>query len=107
MRESKSKEPEHVGLSAGRIRLAEHLGIPKETVYGLSCVTMIGDRELYIENYLSILEYVQSRLCLRIKGGKLVITGSGLYILYFNDTDMQVRGCISAVTFEKGTDALV
>lgn len=105
LRESKPKEPEHVGLSARRIRLAEQLGIPKETVYGLSCVTVIGDRELYIENYLSILEYAQGRLCLRIRGGKLVITGSRLCILYFNDTDMQVRGCISAVTFEKESEA--
>lgn len=100
-RESKQKEEKNACLSGRRIRLAETLGIPKETVYGLSCVTMIGDRDVYIENYLSILEYTDKRLRLRVRGGNLLITGCRLFILYFNETDMQVRGCIDHVQFER------
>jgi sporulation protein YqfC len=89
------------GLCSRRARLAEHLGIPKETVYGLSLVNLIGDRDLYVENYLSILEYTDQRLRLRIQGGNLVVTGRHLVLLYFNDMDMQIRGCIEGVIFEK------
>ena len=96
-----SKSENKSSLFGRRIRLAEKLNLPKETVYGLSYLSLIGDRDVYIENYLSILEYTDKGIKLRVSGGNLVITGRKLNILYFNDTDMQIRGCIEGVSFER------
>ena len=96
-----SKNENKSSLFGRRIRLAEKLSLPKETVYGLSYLSLIGDRDVYIENYLSILEYTDKGIKLRVSGGNLVITGRKINILYFNDTDMQIRGCIDNVSFER------
>lgn len=96
-----SEKENKSSLFGRRIRLAEALRLPKETVYGLSCLSLIGDRDVYIENYMSILEYTDKVIKLKVNGGKLKVTGCKLNILYFNDTDMQIRGCVENVSFEK------
>ncbi len=63
-----------------RERLADAVDISKEVVLDTVVISMIGDRELTLENYKSILAY--SDTCIRVKAKPypVKITGKGLEI---------------------------
>lgn len=54
-----------------RERLADLLELPGDLAYNGCIITLIGEREILLENYRSILEYRSDHL--------LVLTGNGRY----------------------------
>lgn len=83
-------------------RVADGMAIPKELSGALPLISMVGQEELVIENYKSILEYTDSILLIRTKQGLLKIEGSCLYLSYYTKEELKLTGRITAVRFLKG-----
>lgn len=80
--------------------MVETLELPKDLMYGASIVTIIGRREVLIENYKGILEYTEEYIKIQTKNAKLTVYGKRLNIEYYTNEDMKVVGFIKSIEFE-------
>ncbi len=79
--------------------LVESLKLPKDMMMGAFMLSMIGNREVFIENYRGILEYTDTCILLQTKNGQVRFEGCGLMISYYTNEDMKINGCIASVIF--------
>lgn len=80
-------------------KLIDALQLPKDLCLGALNVRLIGQYEVYIENYKSIIEYNESVIKLQGKGNRVKISGERLKIICFSKDDMKIRGFIKEVIF--------
>lgn len=80
--------------------LVETLELPKDLVYKAAIVTIIGQKEVLIENYKGILEYEPSHIKIQTKGSRMSIYGKELIIAYYTNEEMKVTGYIQSVEYE-------
>ncbi len=73
-------------------KLMKSLDLPSEIVLDLPKITMIGNRELLIENHKGIAKYTSEEVALRVKNGSLRIYGRKLTIRFLEKDDMQLEG---------------
>ena len=76
------------------------LEIPRDLAWQDSILTVTGD-QVCLENYRSILSYQPDLLCVQLKRGRMKIQGKGLKIVYYTKEEMQIRGCVSKISFER------
>ena len=98
---SDNKEGETRSLSGKKGCMADTLGIPRESIRGLSCITLIGNEELYIENYISIIEFNDRIIRIKVRGGNLVVAGEKIRIVYYNEINMYIKGVFYDFRFDK------
>lgn len=77
----------------------EALDLTKDATLGMPVVTVIGDYEVYVENFKSIVAYECDTLKLLTKKGLLTICGDMLEILYYDEEEIAVKGRISKIEF--------
>lgn len=77
----------------------EALDVAKDATLGMPVVTVIGDYEVYVENFKSIIEYDCTILKLLTKKGILSIGGEGLEIEYYDEEEIAIKGRISKIEF--------
>ncbi len=84
-----------------RERFADALDVSKEVILDSILISAIGNRELMLENYKSILAY--SETCVRIKAKPypLTITGTGLEIRNISRDLLYLTGRIHSIAFER------
>ncbi len=82
-------------------RLNELLEIPKEIVSGVPKITLLGFEEMYIENYVGILEYEDFFIRINTKIGNININGFNLKLDEMNEDNLKVTGKIESIDFEK------
>lgn len=89
-------------------KLNEILEIPKELVSGVPKITLLGFEEMYIENYVGILEYEDFFIRINTKIGNININGFNLILDEMNEDNLKVIGKVENIDFEKRgiTDAL-
>jgi len=73
------------------------LDMPQDVVYDLPRLTMIGDRQLYIENHRGIVHFSNERLRLALSKGELEVTGSELVIRTIWTEEVFIEGLISNI----------
>ena len=76
--------------------------LPKDVIFGMPVVTAVGNCEVHIENFQSIMEYNAHILRLKTKGGSLAVCGKRLVICYFNAEEIHIRGVIDEVVLPGG-----
>ncbi|MGI6778675.1 MAG: sporulation protein YqfC [Acetivibrionales bacterium] len=96
-RKSKKKDKKQ-GLKE---KVTELLELPKEIVLNVPKITMLGTRDLIIENYKGIIEYYDGRIRVNTGVGIIKITGSSLVIKEITSEDIMVTGDISSLEFLK------
>ena len=79
--------------------LAHKMELPEDLVLGAVIVTMIGSREAYVENYVSLLEYTPDEIILRCRNCRVEIKGESLVIAYFTAVEMKISGTIKGVSY--------
>lgn len=79
--------------------VADKLAMPKDVVLGDMIITIMGDREVIIENYKGIIEYNSQRIIIQGKHSTLSLTGKDFLIKYFTNDDMKVEGCIQSIQY--------
>ncbi len=80
--------------------ITETLGLPKDTILGAALVRTVGNHELYVENFKSIIEYTDKKVRLQTKTCKLTVEGKCLFIEYYNCEEIKVTGYIMAIQYE-------
>ncbi len=89
--EKKKKWPEN---------MVDFFELPKELFFNLPRVTLIGNIQLYLENYNGIIEYSADLLRLKIKSGEIMIKGKNLVIKHFVDERIFIEGDIYSLEFQ-------
>lgn len=80
-------------------QVVEGLKLPKDMVYGASIITMVGDKEVTIENYKGILEYSKECIIVQGKTCQIGINGKNLSIDYYTNDDMKISGIIECLKY--------
>jgi len=91
----KSQEPK-VSLKE---KMSELLELPKDIVLNVPKLTMVGNKDLLIENFKGIIEYDNDRIRINTNSGIIKITGEGLEIKEITSEDLMVNGYISSLEF--------
>lgn len=77
------------------------LNLPKDVLLGYTIVTMVGQREAYIENFKKIIEYNDSCVRLKAKNGMVNISGRHLLIESYESNQLVIKGYIKDVSINE------
>lgn len=83
-------------------RITDAVNMPKDVIFGVPLVTMVGQDEIYIENYRGILEYTDQLIRVQTKLGRIHIIGKGLQVEYYNNDEMKIYGHINTLEYHEG-----
>ena len=91
-------------MERGRIgqKAAEAAGMPKDVVFGVPVITILGRNEICIENYRGIIEYTEQLVSIQTKSGQIRLTGKRLKIEYYTNDEMKITGCLESLEFTEG-----
>lgn len=91
------------GAAAGKHKIiektAEFLDVPESVLRRIPNMQIVCGREIYIDNHRGIMEYTPEEIS--VNGVETVITirGTELEIRAINETEISVRGRITAIEF--------
>ena len=80
--------------------IIDKLGISEDIVMGAEIISMIGRRNLLIENYVKVSEYEDEKIVVRTRRNHIYILGDNLKIEYLLDDEIRISGRISSITLE-------
>lgn len=72
---------------------------PKDILYSLPNIKLIGNEELCIENFKSIIEYKEDRLLIRMKKNNMLIIGNNLCISKYSKDELIICGLIKEIKY--------
>ena len=84
-------------LAGMKKELLDAMFIPRDAVYKEYNLSTVGNKQLFVEGFEAIKELSSTLIRLRVKDGFLCITGEKLYVEYFGDGEIMIRGCITAI----------
>lgn len=84
-----------------RERFADAVDLSKEIILDAVIISAIGDRELMLENYKSILSYSETCIQIKAKPYPLTITGTGLEIRNISRDLLYLAGRIHSISFNR------
>ncbi len=73
--------------------------LPKEIVYNLPLLSLIGNDELNIENYKGVIEYSEEKIRLNTSIGVLRIEGKRLFLKQITAETVTITGHIEKIEF--------
>ncbi len=82
-----------------RENMADFFELPKDLLFNIPRVTLIGSIQLYLENHKGIIEYSSEILRLKIRDGEIVIKGKNLIIKNFFGEEIFVEGNICSLEY--------
>ena len=97
----KPLEPEKQPKASLKEKFSEILDLPKEIVLNIPKLTIVGNGDMMLENYKSIIEYDNSRIRINTGIGVVRITGSRLLIREITSEDIIICGEINGLEFIK------
>lgn len=75
------------------------LDLPKDVIFDLPRVTMIGNMQLYVENHRGVLQFTGEYLKLSLTHGSMEIYGQNLSIRAILPEEMFIEGTIHQVKY--------
>lgn len=78
---------------------ADKLDLPNDLVFNLPRLTLIGGKQLYIENHRGVKHFSPELLHLKLSEGYLEVTGSELVIQAIMTDEIVVEGVISDIKY--------
>lgn len=79
--------------------LVEALSLPKEIVLDLPKITIIGDIQIFIENYKGVVEYDSQRIRINTAKGQVKIFGENLEINTVTTEEIFITGEFTNIEF--------
>lgn len=76
---------------------ASWLDMPQDVVFELPRLTLIGDRQLYIENHRGVIDFSEEVLRLSLSKGQLEVRGKELIIRTIWTDEVFVEGIITGI----------
>ena len=80
-------------------QLTQALDIPTEVITDMPVITLIGNKEINIENFSGLLEYTRQKIRLNTRAGILVIDGIELEAKNMTAERICIKGNILHITF--------
>lgn len=93
---AKSKAPILKNLS---LAVIEGTDLPKEIMLGLPLLTIIGTREVRIENFKNIIEFSEEKIRINTSSGILKIEGKSLVLSEINSKSISISGSLLKYDF--------
>lgn len=93
----KKKEQEKQPKVGLKEKFSELLELPKEIVLNIPKITLVGNSDMMLENYKSIIEYDTAKIRVNTGIGILKITGNRLLIKELTSEDIIICGEIRGV----------
>ena len=81
-------------------RLAGLLEIPQDIVMDLPRITMLGNKQVLVENYQGIVEYTPSLVRIKLNQGELIISGSELVLGNLQVEQILVEGTVGEIKYD-------
>jgi sporulation protein YqfC len=81
-------------------RLAGILEIPQDIVLDLPRITMLGNKQLLLENHKGIIEYTPSLVRIKLEQGELIICGKDLTLGNLQVEQILVEGTVEEVKYD-------
>jgi len=81
----------------------EALDLPGDLVFNLPRLTLIGGKQLYIENHRGVVFFSPEQLQLELSHGSLEVEGSGLVIKEILPQEIVIEGRIVGIKY-RGTE---
>ncbi len=79
--------------------ISETIKLPSDILAGAPLLSMVGQRQLFIENYKGIIEYTEECIRVQTKIGRIHVEGKRLNIEYYTVDDMKITGYITTIQF--------
>lgn len=89
-------------LADRKERFADVFSLSKDVISNATLLYAIGQKNIYIENFKSILAYSNNEIVIKGSDGKVTVSGKNLCIDYYSTQDMKITGQIADVAFIKG-----
>lgn len=80
--------------------LARRLDIPQDIVLDLPRITMLGNKQILIENHKGIIEYTSQLVRISLSQGELTVIGAGLMLGNLQQEQILVEGEIREVRYD-------
>ncbi len=80
-------------------KIISALDLPEDLFLGLSNISLMGNREIYISNHRGILSYGQDEIIILIKDYQFQIKGKALSIISYSKDDLTIQGYIRSLEF--------
>lgn len=80
-----------------RRRVAESKGMPKEILLDLPLITIVGSKEMSIENFKGIVEYTDDCIRVNTGAGVLKVQGRKLLLKQITSEIINISGVIKSV----------
>lgn len=80
-------------------RILDTIPLPQDIIHGDIRITVMGNREVWIENYKGLLEYTGNSIILQAKSCKLQMEGKSLNIDYYTNEDMKISGRLTSIKY--------
>lgn len=90
------------GLAGAAHRLAERLELPKDVLFDLPRIVLIGNLQVSVENHRGLISYDGRTLALGLQSGRLVVRGRDLVVGFVGSSELTVTGRIEALEFGPG-----
>ncbi len=81
--------------------MADKLDLPRDVVLDIPKITMVGDRELTIENHKGIAIFEEGLIKINSRLGKISITGDKLEIVFIGGNTLALRGSFNNICYEE------
>lgn len=81
-------------------RLAGILEIPQDITLDLPRITMLGNKQLLVENHKGIIEYTSSLVRIKLNQGELIIAGKNLMLGNLQMEQILVEGTVEGVKYD-------
>lgn len=79
--------------------IIESLDLPQDLFLGLPCISMTGNKELYISNHRGLLTYETDCIIILSKTFQIHIHGKNLVIEAYSKEEILVKGYIRSMEF--------
>lgn len=82
-----------------REQVAKNLDIPTELISNVPVIKLTGNKEINIENFISLVEYTPQKIRLNTRCGLLIIDGVALEAKRMTAEHILIKGTILQVAF--------
>jgi sporulation protein YqfC len=81
--------------------ISDALELPKELIMDIPKITMVGSKQLFLENYKGIIEYEDDKIRIKIHEGIIKLEGKNMLIKEITSEDIMVSGDIHTIKFQE------
>ena len=80
-------------------KIIETLDLPQDLFLGLSNISILGNKEVYISNHRGLLSYGTEEMSVLTKEYQIRVRGKNLNIISYSKEDVTIQGYIIGLEF--------